>query len=548
MPRKMLAATFLLMTIIALAHIFISDLDDALAVGLDVITVASLFAGLLMIAAWAGWFLIFSGWKWWARLCSAAVLFAIPAGLFLLFRPVNGGDANIVRFEPVWATKPPALETSVPDIKSNVDLATETSFDFPRFLGPGQNGVVTTGIRIDAENFSKASVLWKQPVGQGWAGFVAVNGFAVTMEQRGDKECVTCCRIDTGELQWIYQHAARHKDAMNLGRVGPRSTPTIHDGKVYAVGAVGNFVCLNGADGTVVWQQNLNPLLGIELTEGTDADGFTFQHEKNTTLSWARAASPLIVNDTVIIPGGGPAQGEKHTLLAFDLATGELRWKGGSEMIAYGSPVLATVAGREQIMLVTENKIMSFDPANGNVLWEHPRPGQSDGAANTSQVTVVSQNQLLTSKGYPDGGGELLELSDDGGKLTVRSVWKNPAVLKTKLTSPVIHDGHAFSFSNGFLECTNLADGQRLWKRRGRFGHGQMLLVDQMLLVHSEEGVLYLVEASTKDYNELGSLPTVSGVCWNTLCLYGSKLLVRSELEAACVQLPAVEDSQVAQH
>ena len=81
--------------------------------------------------------------------------------------------------------------------------------------------------------------------------------------------------------------------------------------------------------------------------------------------------------------------------------------------------------------------------------------------------------------------------------------------------------------------------GERVWKRRGRFGHGQLLLVRDLLIVHSEYGVAYLIEASPDGYSEPGSFDTIDGVCWNTLCLYGDKLLVRSELEAACIQIPA---------
>ena len=207
-------------------------------------------------------------------------------------------------------------------------------------------------------------------------------------------------------------------------------------------------------------------------------------------------------------------------------------------MIAYGSPILATVAGQQQILLAAESKVMGFDPESGTVLWQHSRPGDSSSAANTSQVTVISENQLLTSKGYPDGGGELLSLTVSDETWKVDSVWSRGSVLKTKLTSPVIRDGFAYSFSNGFVECARLSDGERIWKRRARAGHGQMLLLDNLLLVHSEDGVLYLVEATPEEYRELGSVNTIRGVCWNTLCLTGDLLLVRSELEAACLKLP----------
>ena len=111
-------------------------------------------------------------------------------------------------------------------------------------------------------------------------------------------------------------------------------------------------------------------------------------------------------------------------------------------------------------------------------------------------------------------------------------------MLKTKLTSPLIHDGYAYSLSNGFMECARLSDGEQMWKRRGRFGHGQLLMVGNFILLHSESGELYLLEATPDEYRELGTLKTIDGVCWNTLCLTGNKLLVRSEIEAACIEIP----------
>ncbi len=537
-PKKMLIFTVILIGLMTAAFGFVSEIDDAFGIGMDYIMVGSMFFTILLIALWAGWFMVLSDWPWLMRIFSTAVLISLPLTFLAVFRPVLGGDVNFLGFRPIWEADPerPAAEASV--AAGRVDLKTETPQDFAQFLGSQQNSTVVMDGEIDAAKFGDAKILWKQPIGQGWSGFVARNGFAVTMEQRQEQECVTCYAIETGELQWLYGCHARHRDKMNLGGVGPRSTPCIHDGRVYALGAVGNFVCLDGTDGAVVWQVNLNELLGVPVVSEKDDDGLLFQYEGDSSVAWGRSGSPLIVGDVVVIPGGGPISGEKKTLLAFDLLTGELRWSGGDQMIAYGSPTRATVAGTEQILMVAETQAMGFDPANGNVLWTWARPGETNGGANTSQLTVVSATRVLTTKGYSDGGGELIELSNIDGRLVPASIWKNEVAIKTKLTSPVIYDGHSYALSNGFLECLSLDKGQRIWKRRGRFGHGQLLLINDMLLLHSETGTLFLIAASADGYKERGTLSTISGVCWNTLCLYGDTLLVRSDLEATCIQLP----------
>ncbi|MDG2130880.1 MAG: PQQ-like beta-propeller repeat protein [Fuerstiella sp.] len=538
-PKKMLTVTAVVVMLIILAVTFISDVEDLLSIGLDVVVVASIFSSALMIALWVGWFLVFSRWKWHNRVLASIGVVALPFALASIFRPIHGGDVSIIRFEPIWTSTPEPPSISTDTKPTQVDLSTETPQDFPMFLGSRTDGTVMTDFRIDADQFSSPTQVWKQPIGRGWSGFVTRNGYAVTMEQRDEQECVTCYSISTGQLQWHYQHTARHHDKMNFGHVGPRATPTISGGHVYAVGAVGNFVCLNGSDGTEVWRIDLNELLGIELARETDSDGLAFEYEKNTVLSWGRSGSPLIVKDLVVVPGGGPS-GNVSTLLAFDRRTGELRWRGGREMIAYGSPVLATVAGKRQIFLIAETKVMGFDPDTGEVLWSLSRSGESNGGANTSQVMVVSESHVLTSKGYPDGGGQLIRLTNAGGEITPSVEWQSSRVLKTKMTSPVLRNGYSYSLSNGFLECARLSDGARIWKRRGRFGHGQPLLVNDRILLHGESGTLYLINATPDGYQELGSFPTISGVCWNTLCLHGDRLLVRSEIEAACFELPTL--------
>ncbi len=538
-PKKMLIVTAVVVSLITLSIAFISDVEDLLSVGLDIVIVSSIFGTAVLIVLWGGWFLIFSRWKWRSRILASITVVALPFALVSIFRPIHGGDVSIIRFEPIWTSRPEPPSISLDEAPKEVDLSTQTPHDFPMFLGGRRDGAIEADFRIDAEQFATATQNWKQPIGSGWSGFAARNGYVVTMEQRGDQECITCYNIETGQLQWVQQHTARHHDKMNLGHVGPRATPTIFDGHVYAVGAVGSLVCLDGSDGAEVWRIDLNELLGIELANEIDSDGLAFQFEQNTVLSWGRSGSPLVTGDLVVVPGGGPS-GNISTLLAFDRLTGELRWRGGREMIAYGSPVLATVAGRPQILLTAETMVMGFDPGTGEPLWNLSRPGESNGGANTSQVSVVSESHVLTSKGYPDGGGQLIKLTNEGGKIIPSIVWKNSRVLKTKLTSPVLLDGHSYCLSNGFLECARLSDGARIWKRRGRFGHGQLLLVNDRILLHSESGTLYLINATPDGYEELASFPTISGVCWNTLCLYGDRILVRSEIEAACFELPTL--------
>lgn len=535
-PRFLTAVTLLVVVGFAAAFFFNSEIEDAFGVPLDVLNVFALLSYLLLSLLWVLWIAILSRWDISTRIMSVVAIFLVPYTALRVFNPVFGGDMTIVGWQPIWEAPREIPKADEETSAGLADLTIEAETDFPQFLGPNRNGIIQTKVPVDLAGIGPESITWKIPMGPGWSGFVARNGFAVTMEQRQDQECVTCYQISDGKLIWIYQHKARHQDALNLGHVGPRSTPTIHNGMVYAVGANGNFVCLKGTNGSIVWQVDLNNLLGLKLKQ-TSSGKFATQAEDQSALEWGRSGSPLIHGDCVIVPGGGPKGGPNITLIAFDLLTGDVKWQGGKEMIGYGSPSLQTVDGTPQILMMAESKGMSFDPATGDVLWTVNRPGNSSGEANTSQMTAITDNTVLLSKGYNDGGGTLLEVNRKADEWEVKELWTSPRVLKTKLTSPVIKDGHAYSICNGFLECARLSDGKRIWKHRGRLGHGQLLLVNDTLVVHSEFGELFIVDATPDGYKEIANVKTVDGICWNVLCLAGDKLLVRSDQEAACLQL-----------
>ncbi len=491
----------------------------------------------------------FVGWGIWGlfvaklRLVGLLIL-AIPIGFFTLYYPNFLGDANIAGWTPrFWKRQVDYVSVSRSE-NSQVDLTTTSIVDYPQFLGAQRNGVVA-GIELDADwNTNPPELLWKQPIGEGWSGFAAVNGYAVTQEQRESEECVTCYEIETGQLKWIYAAPRRHEDTMAMGKAGPRATPTIDEGRVYATGGTGVLDCLDGSNGQLIWTVDVPALVGIEQISHTNSRGLGYTME-DSALEWGRSCSPLIYKDKVIVPAGGPNDDTAQsttTLIAFDKKTGEEIWRGGSRMVAYGSPSIENVLGQDQILLIAESDAVGHDPETGAELWSHDRPGNSGADANCSQVTRVSESKLLLCKGY-NAGGELIELTNVDGKIDTATLFKDTRILKTKLTSPVIFNGHAYALSDGYLECTEIEGFRRKWKKRGRFGNGQLLLVGDKLVVHTESGTLLLVAADPAEYRELGSMKTIEGICWNTLCLYGDKLLVRSELEAACIQLPTKSNS-----
>jgi outer membrane protein assembly factor BamB len=508
----------LFVTAAGLAVLWLSpwiDRDERNFITVPVVAGATLLLG--------GWFLRFSAARPLWRAIIAAVL-AVLAALPVLVR-LDGytGDMH-PRLAWRWSPKryqlmavprpqPPAGQTDV-----GADLESPAPTDYPQFLGPDRTAKAYPVELFRDWNARPPEKLWRQPIGGGWSGFAVVGAYAVTQEQRGDEELVVCYRLMTGEVVWSQGERGRFTSV--LGGDGPRATPTIDAGNVYAQGAFGLLHCLSGADGHVVWSRNV------------------LQEHGAQNLAWGRAGSPLVVDNLVIVSAGGA---EGHSLVAYDKNNGELIWSAGSDVSAYASPALATLCGVRQVLIINQDWVVGHRLDDGEMLWRYPWPGNSGSNASASQAVAVGENRVFVSKGYHVGCALIKIAQDDAGRWNTQAVWEQKALLRTKLTNVVLHQGHVYGLSQGILECVELESGRRRWKK-GRYGHGQIVLVGETILVSAETGEVALVEASSRGFRELTRFQAIEGKTWNNPALAGPFLLVRNDREAACYRLPLADE------
>ena len=484
---------------------------------------STLILGFIASLTFFLWFVLRSSYPGLVRLLT---FLAVPASIavFLYFFEIVAVTGNML---PSWAPRgakraDATLGKVTTEAKATkIDLATTTPDDFPQFLGPNRNNYLPGPQLADDWEATPPKEVWRRKIGAGWSAFSARNGYAVTMEQRGDDEWITCYEVATGKPVWGHSIPARHENV--LGGIGPRSTPTIQDGKVFALGATGVLRCLDGATGKLLWKDDLLDRYGLQQTPAEEI------------VMWGRAGSPLIVDGLVVVPAGGPL-GKSKSLIAYEADSGKVAWEGGERQISYASPSIATLGGVRQIVIVNENTVTGNDIKTGQELWSHAWPGQSNGPASTSQAHVLADDRILLSKGY-GSGAELISVKLAAGKWQVTSLKQNKRVLKTKFTNVTIIGQHAYGLSDGVLECVEIATLQSAWKR-GRFGHGQVLGVGDKVLVLGEAGELVLVAVDPEAYRELGKIQALRGKTWNNLCLTGKLLLVRNGEEAACYELP----------
>lgn len=470
------------------------------------------------------WFVLGSG-------LSARYRLGIPAALALVlaaispFVTLEGWSGSLVPHLRWGAAPERDLAVAPAGDPGEVDLTRTSPTDWPGFLGPRRQP--RADVRVHANWEARPpELLWRAEVGSGWSAFALVNGVAITQEQRDGAQAVTAYDLETGELLWI--HTWGEAFDRTLAGPGPRATPTVAGGRVFALGPRGSLRALDGRDGSLLWSRDL--LAEYGMTPETEEE----------LVRYGRANSPLVHAGRVVIPAGGDPDVRQAGLVAYDADDGELVWEGPPRQLSFASPSLRTLCGHPQILIVNEDTVSGHDPEDGSLLWEHPWPGVTGANASCSQPRVVPGDRVFVSKGYGVGAA-VLQLTDTGEGIEVEELWHSFRAMRTKFTNVAFFGGTVVGLSDGILECVDLEDGSRLW-RNGRYGHGQILAVGARVLVLSEDGELLLIDPAPEAGGEvLARRKVLEGKCWNNLALSGDLLAVRSDREAAVWRLPLAD-------
>jgi outer membrane protein assembly factor BamB len=465
------------------------------------------------VLLWLIWLLFLSGWRWWLRLGLLAAIVSAAWGTLSNINVKFSGDVvpDEIRFP--WEKSPATVlaehrEQVEKTALAPVQLPTGLTAEFPEYRGIRRDGIVQ-GPPLARDWKAQPPLLWRQPVGGGYAGFAVAGNLAVTIEQRDDKEAIVAYDTATGRERWVYPYKSLFFEP--LGGDGPRATPTIAGGEVFALGAKGQLTCLRAATGEFKWS--------IDLLKD------------NGNIPWGMSGSPLIYDNVVVVnPGKQSDSASDHALIAYDRETGKEVWHGGNAQAAYASPMLADLQGQREILLFDAGGLAGYDATNGRELWRFPWTTYRD--INVAQPVILPGNRIFISSGYGTGCA-LLEITSDGPQ----EIWRTKE-LRAKMTSPVFYQGHLYGMDDGILTCLDVATGRRKW-RDGRYGHGQLLLSGDLLVIQAESGKLVLVEASPAGHRELGSIPVFSEKTWNCPALANGKVYLRNHKEMACYDLAA---------
>jgi outer membrane protein assembly factor BamB len=386
--------------------------------------------------------------------------------------------------------------------------------DWPQWRGPNRDGLSPEVGLLKEWPATGPRVLWQVPVGRGFSSLAVAEGRVCTMMQESSadetQEAIVCWDAETGREQWRFRYSNRYDERFGSG---PRSTPAVAGGLVYAVGPTGIMHCLRGDSGKKVWRHDLLVEFGGELPRY----GVSF--------------SPLVEGELVIVTPGGRNGG---AVAAFDRRTGKLVWKALDDPIGYSSPIATSAAGVRQVLVLTNKALVSLHPADGHVNFRHP--WEAPGGFNIA-TPIAFGDYVFLSSGYGKGC-TLLEISGGDGALRAGMVYEHNR-MRNHFASSVRCKDHIYGFDNTDLACLEVRTGKVVWRERGRHGFrkGSLLAADGHLIVLGENGRLALAEATPEGYREKSAFQVSANKCWTMPVLAGGRLYVRDEGRLVCLAL-----------
>ncbi len=433
----------------------------------------------------------------------AIVLIAGAYFGYQIYQMVMGSEPLSGKLENV-----PGKMTPTPPVTSGV--ADWTNWRGPNFEGKS----ATKGIKTDWSkgleqmwnvNYlcqDKATASWSSPVIQGNRLFVPGRDET--------HDLLFCIHSDTGELIWEGSYEA---EATSSHGPGPRATPFINENRIYTFGRSGDLVCWQLENGKILWHKNVKDEGGSEPT-------------------WGFSTTPLVLDDKVIVQGGGTA-----LVLAYDKITGDLIWKSGEGEVGYSAAITINIEGEIKILVYHASGLSCMNPSDGKISWTAPWATEYGVNATTP---IVSGDIIFHTSGYKMGC-EAIRVTLNG--YTV--LWKNN-LMEAQHSDPILIDGYIYGYSgessrnNGQFKCIELATGKEMWST-GKIGQGTTTFVDDHLICLDIKGNLFLVQPDPSKFIKSGEIKSaivdVKNPAWTVPVVANGKLYLRYLQQLLCYKL-----------
>ena len=416
---------------------------------------------------------------------------------------------------------------------------TNESSEWSQWLGNHRDSVWKDDEIMDSFPEDGPQLVWRAPVALGYAGPAVARGkvyIADYVRSDGDttpdaakkseltgQERITCFDANTGEQLWQHSYDCAYKLSYPGG---PRATPTVNQGHVYALGAEGNLLCLDADDGKVVWEKDLKAEYKLDLAP-----------------HWGFAAHPLVDGNTLYCLVGG----EGSVAVAYDKNTGEEKWRAlSSKEQGYCPPTMIKTGNIKQLLIWHPESLNSLNPENGKVNWSFDMKP----AFNMSIIAPVKHGDFLYATALR-GTSILLKLGNDSA--TAEEVWRGKG-LHPDHNPPLIVDGHIYGMDErGQIRCFEMESGEQLWetlaastgKRPVSSATGFIVKNGDRYFIANEQGELIMAKMSPTEFEEIGRFKMLEptnqtgsrDVVWSHPAFANQCVYARNDEEIVCYSL-----------
>ena len=382
-------------------------------------------------------------------------------------------------------------------------IMTINSQDWPQWRGVNRDGKVT-GFSVPKTWPEQFNQTWKVPVGLGDATPALVNNKMYVFTRQGENEMLQCIDASTGKQIWqsdgypavaITGPAASHP--------GPRSSPAISEGKIVTIGVAGDIACSDAASGKLLWRN---------------------EDYKGAVPQFYTGTSPLISSGVCVTNLGGPKSGQ---FIAFDLSTGAVKWKVESEGPAYGSPVIMTIDGVQQVVFQSQTKLVSLNPSDGKQLWEFATPVGS-GMVNNATSPVVDKNRIYFTG--LNNGFNAIEVKKQGNTFAATQLWTNPD-FSTSFSTPILKDGFLYGLSGkSRLFCINATTGKTAWTDDTALQNfGSLIDAGAVVIALSSNSNFVVLKPDGEKFNRLTSIKLPESPIYSHPVLSGNRIFIKDK-------------------
>lgn len=413
--------------------------------------------------------------------------------------------------------------------------------DWPQFQGPNRNSLASdTGLMKQWPESGPPVVWTTQELGVGYSSPAIVGDRLYITGAPASEELLFCLNSATGKALWTTAIGPKFDFENNRQwGSGPRSTASVSDGQVFAMGGAGNLICADAADGKIIWSKDMMKELGGEVNPIGGGIGTKPGEPK---VGWGYTWSPLVDGDRVVcFPGGG-----KGALAALDKKNGNVIWRSKllTAQASYSSPIVAEIEGVRQYIVLHNAGVTSVSAKDGATLWNWEK-----------EYPDVAIPTPIYSDGYLFVTGckscALLKITKAGDSFQAEMLYKGKAVrvMKNDVGGSVLVDGHVYGYSDkvGWV-CQNMLSGNQVWAAREPLKAGSVIAADGMLYCYDEDlAEVALVEANPKKFvlKSKFALPKTTGFKapggrnWTPPVIHNGHLFIRDQELLFCFNIKA---------